>query len=210
MAVHAAKRHGREREGGREGDWEGRGKEERQTTQTAAGEGEKLPNAEEGKRRKVRGRTEWRWRTPRQREQRGRDRETPTQTDRRMIVPPATAGRSEGRQGWHRQEHNFGIFNHVSSVARARHSFPARSRVQITSLNSPDENPMRRSRSGFYFASHQPISTHCASYSISSRFDAQRLCTSALLAQRRLRGPHGRTWSASANENASNTPNYAS
>ena len=53
MAVHAAKRHGR-RKRGREGDWEGRGKEERQTTQTAAagsgreGEGEKLPNAEEG------------------------------------------------------------------------------------------------------------------------------------------------------------------
>ena len=72
-----------------------------------------------------------------------------------------------GAQLWHFQPC-------VATVAR-RHSFPARSRVQITSLNSPDENPMRRSRSGFYFASHQPISTHCASYSISSRFDAQRL-----------------------------------
>ena len=38
---------------------------------------------------------------------------------------------------------------------------------------------MRRFRSGFYFASHPPISTHCATYSISSRFHAQRLCTSA-------------------------------
>ena len=81
----------------------------------------------------------------------------------------------------------------MSSVARRGHSFPARSRVQITSLNSPDENPMRRFRSGFYFASHPPISTHCASYSISSRFDAQRLCTSAHRPSHR-RGcgpPHG-------------------
>ena len=92
-----AAREKEEREGGRLG---GRGKEERQTTQTAAGEGEKLPNAEEGKRETESKRANGMGggHRDREREQRGRDRETPTQTDRRMIVPPATTGRTDGRK----------------------------------------------------------------------------------------------------------------
>ena len=66
----------------------------------------------------------------------GTERERDANPDRRMIVPPAATGREEGRDGtlW---QHNFGIFDHVSS-SPARPSFLARSRVQITSLKSPN------------------------------------------------------------------------
>ena len=103
MAVHAAKRHGREGEVGGEGE---RGETDDADSGGRGGKAAECRGGKETESKRANGMAVEDTET--EREQRGRDRETPTQTDRRMIVPPAATGRKArmapaGAQLWHFQ-----------------------------------------------------------------------------------------------------------